>query len=73
MDPTKLTNTSLKEAKYIEFPCLADDAKHPDGSLALNRYSNHITRGHDFPGAKVCPITTVQWLLFNCIEADWHG
>lgn len=46
MDPTN-------PAKYIDFPVLPDDAKHADGSPALNRHSTHITRGHDFPGAKV--------------------
>ncbi|KAL4922710.1 dihydroxy-acid/6-phosphogluconate dehydratase [Aspergillus aurantiobrunneus] len=53
MEPTKPTNTSsLEEAKYIEFPVPPDTARHPDGTVALNRYSSHITRGHDFPGAK---------------------
>ncbi|CAL5867341.1 uncharacterized protein PFLUO_LOCUS1556 [Penicillium psychrofluorescens] len=40
------------EAKYIDFPSLPADARHPDGSLALNRYSSTTTRGHDFPGAR---------------------
>ncbi|KAJ5579537.1 dihydroxy-acid dehydratase [Penicillium hispanicum] len=40
------------EAKYINFPSLPPDAKHPDGSPALNRHSSTITRGHDFPGAR---------------------
>lgn len=55
MDSTKPTdNPSLQDPKYIEFPALPSDAKHADGTLALNRHSTHITRGHDFPGAKVC-------------------
>lgn len=54
MDPsTPAVSSTLGEAKYIEFPSLPDDAKHPDGTPALNRYSTTITRGHDFPGAKV--------------------
>ncbi|OJJ86391.1 putative mitochondrial dihydroxy acid dehydratase [Aspergillus glaucus CBS 516.65] len=53
MDPSKpaVTNT-LGEVKYIDFPSLPDDAKHEDGSPALNRHSTTITRGHDFPGAQ---------------------
>lgn len=55
MDPAQpMTSSTLGEAKYINFPSLPADAKHPDGSLALNRYSSTITRGHDFPGARVC-------------------
>ncbi|KAL4778575.1 dihydroxy-acid/6-phosphogluconate dehydratase [Aspergillus varians] len=53
MDPTKSTySPSLEEPRYVQFPSLPADAKHPDGTLALNRHSTHITRGHDFPGAK---------------------
>ncbi|GFF29391.1 dihydroxy-acid dehydratase, mitochondrial [Aspergillus udagawae] len=40
------------EAKYINFPSLPNNAKHEDGTPALNRYSSYITRGHDFPGAR---------------------
>lgn len=54
MDPSKpATSSTLGEARYIDFPSLPDDAKHEDGSPALNRYSTTITRGHDFPGAQV--------------------
>lgn len=54
MDPSKPTVPStLSEAKYINFPSLPTDAKHPDGSPALNRHSHTITKGHDFPGARV--------------------
>ncbi|KAJ9483026.1 hypothetical protein VN97_g10390 [Penicillium thymicola] len=53
MDPSKPTVPStLSEAKYINFPSLPTDAKHPDGSPALNRHSHTITKGHDFPGAR---------------------
>lgn len=56
MDPSKpAVSSTLGEAKYIDFPSLPDDAKHADGSPALNRYSSTITRGHDFPGAQVLP------------------
>ena len=55
MDPAQpMTDSTLSEAKYINFPSLPAGAKHPDGSPALNRYSSTITRGHDFPGARVC-------------------
>lgn len=40
-------------AEYARFPCLPDDAEHEDGSPVLNRHSAFITRGHDFPAAKV--------------------
>ncbi|PLN84432.1 dihydroxy-acid dehydratase [Aspergillus taichungensis] len=53
MDPSQpAVSNTLEEAKYLEFPCLPDGAKNEDGTPALNRYSSHITRGHDFPGAK---------------------
>ncbi|PLB41961.1 putative mitochondrial dihydroxy acid dehydratase [Aspergillus candidus] len=53
MDPSQpAVSSTLGEAKYLEFPCLPDGAKNEDGTPALNRYSSHITRGHDFPGAK---------------------
>ncbi|KAJ5085849.1 Dihydroxy-acid/6-phosphogluconate dehydratase [Penicillium argentinense] len=53
MDPAQpITTSTLAEAKYIDFPSLPADAKHPDGSPALNRHSSTITRGHDFPGAR---------------------
>ncbi|RHZ66372.1 putative mitochondrial dihydroxy acid dehydratase [Aspergillus thermomutatus] len=50
MDST--SSNTQGEAKYINFPSLPDDAKHEDGTPALNRYSSYITRGHDFPGAR---------------------
>ena len=53
MDSSKPVSSTFGEAKYIEFPCLPEGTKHEDGTLALNRYSSTITRGHDFPGAKV--------------------
>lgn len=41
-----------QEEKYVEFPCLSADATR-DGKPALNKYSQFITQGHDFPGAQV--------------------
>ncbi|KAF4216057.1 hypothetical protein CNMCM8980_009247 [Aspergillus fumigatiaffinis] len=53
MDSSASTSSNTQgEAKYINFPSLPDDAKHEDGTPALNRYSSYITRGHDFPGAR---------------------
>ncbi|KAJ6102145.1 dihydroxy-acid dehydratase [Penicillium sp. IBT 16267x] len=49
MDSPEFT---MSESKYINFACLPPDAKHPDGSPALNRWSSAITTGHDFPGAR---------------------
>ena len=40
------------EEKFLEFPSLPDDATR-DGKPALNKYSQFITKGHDFPGAQV--------------------
>ncbi|KAJ5894110.1 dihydroxy-acid dehydratase [Penicillium taxi] len=51
MDSSSLI-PSASESKYIKFPCLPADAKNPDGSPALNRYSSTLTNGHDFPGAR---------------------
>lgn len=63
MDPSKpaITNT-LGEVKYIDFPALPDGAKHEDGSPALNRYSTTITKGHDFPAAKVTHFLSALYL-----------
>ncbi|PKX89599.1 putative mitochondrial dihydroxy acid dehydratase [Aspergillus novofumigatus IBT 16806] len=53
MDSSTSTSSNAQgEAKYINFSSLPDDAKHEDGTPALNRYSSYITRGHDFPGAR---------------------
>ncbi|KAJ5897501.1 dihydroxy-acid dehydratase [Penicillium tannophilum] len=46
------SETTMSEPKYINFPCLPPDTKHPDGSPALNRWSSAITKGHEFPGAR---------------------
>lgn len=43
------------EEKFLEFPCLPDDATR-DGKPVLNKYSQFITKDHDFPGAQVCQI-----------------
>lgn len=50
---SKTTADAFQEARYIEFPSLPADAKHEDGTPALNRYSANITKGHEFPGAQV--------------------
>ena len=65
MDPSKpAISSTLGEAKYIDFTSLPDDAKHEDGSPALNRFSTTITRGHDFPGARVsCPLLCISFTL----------
>lgn len=47
------TENAFQEARYIDFPSLPADAKYEDGTPALNRYSANITKGHEFPGAKV--------------------
>lgn len=68
MDPSLPTTAStLAEPKYINFPSLPADAKHPDGSPALNRHSSTITRGHDFPGARVrqLPLREFEHLLIS--------
>jgi dihydroxy-acid dehydratase len=66
MDPSKpAVSSTLGEAKYIDFACLPEGTKHEDGTLALNRWSSTITRGHDFPGAKVgyyFPVF-IYWIL----------
>ncbi|KAJ9294197.1 hypothetical protein DTO271G3_7059 [Paecilomyces variotii] len=49
---SKTTADAFQEARYIEFPSLPADAKHEDGTPALNRYSANITKGHEFPGAQ---------------------
>lgn len=54
MDPSNLEKQNIpEEPRFLDFPHLPDDATD-DGKLRLNKYSATITRGHDFPGAKVC-------------------
>jgi hypothetical protein len=54
MDPANERKQSEPEApRFLNFPCLPDDAKDADGKPRLNKYSATITRGHDFPGAQV--------------------
>ena len=66
MDPSKpAVSSTLGEAKYIDFHSLPDDAKHEDGSPALNRYSSTITRGHDFPAAQVLASPTFMSQIVN--------
>lgn len=55
MDSKPSSTPTLSDPIYIDFPVLPDDAKHDDGTPLLNRHSSHITRGHDFPGARVRP------------------
>lgn len=53
MDPSNLhKQREPEEPRYLSFPHLPDDAKNSDGSAILNKYSQTITRGHDFPGAQ---------------------
>ena len=53
MDPSNLQKQNdPEEARFLDFPHLPDDAIY-DGKSQLNKYSAIITRGHDFPGAKV--------------------
>ncbi|WEW58898.1 dihydroxy-acid dehydratase [Emydomyces testavorans] len=40
-----------EEPRYLEFTCLPDDAMR-DGKPALNKYSQFITKDHDYPGAQ---------------------
>ncbi|KAK2749693.1 hypothetical protein FQN57_005916 [Myotisia sp. PD_48] len=41
-----------EEPKYLEFPCAPVGTTGDDGKPMLNRYSQFITRGHDFPAAQ---------------------
>ncbi|KAH7379594.1 putative mitochondrial dihydroxy acid dehydratase [Pyrenochaeta sp. MPI-SDFR-AT-0127] len=52
MDPFLEANGDDLPRDYIEFPHLKLGEHLPDGTLALNRYSTYITRGHDYPPAK---------------------
>lgn len=38
---------------YLEFEHASDRETTPRGEPMLNRYSRHITKDHDFPGAQV--------------------
>ena len=58
MDPQN-AEKKLDEPRYLSFPHLSQDATH-DGKPALNRFSSVMTRDHDYPGAQVCGIPTVE-------------
>jgi len=40
-----------EEPRYLDFPHLPDDATR-DGKPVLNKYSQTLTKDHDFPGAQ---------------------
>ena len=40
-----------EEPRYLDFPHLPDDAMR-DGKPVLNKYSQTLTKDHDFPGAR---------------------
>lgn len=42
----------FQEPRYLNFP-KSDQKTGVDGKPMLNKYSIDLTRGHDFPGAKV--------------------
>lgn len=42
----------FQEPRYLEFPKY-DQKIGEDGKPLLNRYSTHLTRDHEFPGAQV--------------------
>jgi hypothetical protein len=42
-----------EEPRYLQF-VRSDEVNGVDGKPMLNRYSTHLTREHDFPGAQVC-------------------
>jgi dihydroxy-acid dehydratase len=55
MDPANERQQFEPEVpRFLNFPCLPDDAKDAEGKPRLNKYSATITRAHDFPGAQVC-------------------
>jgi len=49
-----------EEPRFLDFPHLPDDAMR-DGKPVLNKYSQTLTKDHDFPGARK--------LLFLC---EWN-
>lgn len=48
----------MSEARYLDFEHVPDDEVSPDGKPILNRYSRHLTKDHDYPGAQVRLILT---------------
>ena len=64
MATTEQEPKGSQEEKYIEFPCLPADATR-DGKPALNRHSQHITKGHDFPGAQVRQSPRIMHIIFS--------
>ncbi|KNG46728.1 dihydroxy-acid dehydratase-like protein [Stemphylium lycopersici] len=53
MDPQNLQKQrEPEEPRFLSFPHLPEDAKHEDGTPALNKYSSTLTAGHNFPGAQ---------------------
>jgi len=64
-----------EEPRFLDFPHLPDDATR-DGKPVLNKYSQTITKDHDFPGARkllfVCTIcgSLVDGRGFRGVEKD---
>ncbi|KAM5456616.1 putative dihydroxy-acid dehydratase [Microsporum canis] len=50
MSSTQVNGFSDEE-RYIQFPCVANDVTR-DGQPVLNKYSQFLTKDHDFPGAQ---------------------
>jgi hypothetical protein len=60
MDPSNPQKQDEPEQpRYLNFRHLSDDATR-DGKPALNKYSNTLTHGHDFPGAQVSIVTPLS-------------
>lgn len=46
-------DSQQQQQQYIQFPEVPHGTLGEDGLLMLNRFSSHVTKGHDFPGAQV--------------------
>lgn len=42
----------LEGARLLEFPSIPPGTIGENGQIMLNRWSNTLTHGHDFPGAQ---------------------
>jgi len=56
-----------EEPRFLDFPHLPDDAMR-DGKPVLNKYSQTITRDHDFPGARKLFFWCLIWV--RCMKRE---
>ncbi|CAI7598757.1 unnamed protein product [Penicillium glandicola] len=70
--------SALSEAKYINFPSLPADAKHPDSSPVLKRHSTLSPEAMISPAHGLCsmpPVSQIKkrWLRAHMLVLPQYG